>query len=73
MQLWQQLVREEYCDVSITIGETAIKAHRNILAAASGYFKKAIALDPNNIPLPIHMDDPTIVRQVIQYIYTGSE
>lgn len=62
------------CDVILKVGEAQIAAHRNVLAAASPYFRVMFTSDFSESRMeavPIFDVDPPSVKAVIDYCYTG--
>ncbi|KAA8592656.1 hypothetical protein FQN60_018111, partial [Etheostoma spectabile] len=58
------------CDVIIVVENALFRAHKNILAASSIYFK-SLVLHDNLINLDTEMVNPSVFRQVLDFIYTG--
>ena len=64
---------DEYTDVTLQSGDVNIPCHRNVLAAASDYFKAMFQCGlkestSNTVQLTM---EPEILRNVVDYIYTG--
>ncbi|XP_015678054.1 hypermethylated in cancer 2 protein [Protobothrops mucrosquamatus] len=70
LQLNQQRAKGFLCDVIIVVENALFRAHKNILAASSMYFKSLILHD-NLINLDTDMVNPTVFRQILDFIYTG--
>ncbi|KAM4634053.1 hypermethylated in cancer 2 protein [Polymixia lowei] len=70
MQLNQQRSKGYLCDVVIVVENALFRAHKNILAASSSYFK-SLVLHDNLINLDTEMVNPLVFRQVLDFIYTG--
>ncbi|XP_071378995.1 hypermethylated in cancer 2 protein [Centroberyx affinis] len=70
MQLNQQRSKGYLCDVIIVVESALFRAHKNILAASSSYFK-SLVLHDNLINLDTEMVKPSVFRQVLDFIYTG--
>ncbi|XP_076019754.1 hypermethylated in cancer 2 protein-like [Genypterus blacodes] len=70
MQLNQQRSKGYMCDVIIVVENALFRAHKNILAARSSYFK-SLVLHDNLINLDTEMVKPSVFRQVLDFIYTG--
>ncbi|KAG9334017.1 hypothetical protein JZ751_009249 [Albula glossodonta] len=70
LQLNQQRAKGFLCDVIIVVENALFRAHKNILAASSIYFK-SLVLHDNLINLDTEMVSPSVFRQVLDYIYTG--
>eukprot|EP00066_Takifugu_rubripes_P024930 XP_011614196.1 PREDICTED: hypermethylated in cancer 2 protein isoform X2 [Takifugu rubripes] len=70
LQLNQQRAKGFLCDVIIVVENALFRAHKNILAASSIYFK-SLVLHDNLINLDTEMVNPSIFRQVLDFIYTG--
>ena len=64
---------DEYTDVTLQSGDVNIPCHRNVLAAASDYFKamfKCGLKESTSDTVQLTME-PEILRSVVDYIYTG--
>ena len=64
---------DEYTDVTLQSGDVKIPCHRNVLAAASDYFKamfKCGLKESTSDTVQLTME-PEILRSVVDYIYTG--
>ncbi|XP_020852395.1 hypermethylated in cancer 2 protein [Phascolarctos cinereus] len=70
LQLNQQRAKGFLCDVIIVVENALFRAHKNVLAASSMYFK-SLVLHDNLIHLDTDMVSPTVFRQVLDFIYTG--
>ncbi|XP_063310540.1 hypermethylated in cancer 2 protein [Pelobates fuscus] len=70
LQLNQQRAKGFLCDVIIVVENALFRAHKNILAASSMYFK-SLVLHDNLINLDTDMVNPSIFRQILDFIYTG--
>ncbi|XP_016398225.1 hypermethylated in cancer 2 protein [Sinocyclocheilus rhinocerous] len=70
LQLNQQRAKGYLCDVIIVVENALFRAHKNILAASSIYFKSLILHD-NLINLDTDMVNPSVFRQILDFIYTG--
>uniref|UniRef100_A0A8C8I1H3 Hypermethylated in cancer 2 protein n=1 Tax=Oncorhynchus tshawytscha TaxID=74940 RepID=A0A8C8I1H3_ONCTS len=70
LQLNQQRAKGYLCDVIIVVENALFRAHKNVLAASSVYFKSLVPHD-NLINLDTEMVSPSIFRQVLDFIYTG--
>ncbi|XP_036383397.1 hypermethylated in cancer 2 protein-like [Megalops cyprinoides] len=70
LQLNQQRAKGFLCDVIIVVENALFRAHKNILAASSIYFK-SLVLHDNLINLDTEMVNPSVFRQILDYIYTG--
>ncbi|XP_036385629.1 hypermethylated in cancer 2 protein [Megalops cyprinoides] len=70
LQLNQQRAKGFLCDVIIVVENALFRAHKNILAASSIYFK-SLMLHDNLINLDTDMVNPSVFRQVLDFIYTG--
>ncbi|XP_037113852.1 hypermethylated in cancer 2 protein [Syngnathus acus] len=70
LQLNQQRAKGFLCDVIIVVENALFRAHKNILAASSIYFK-SLVLHDNLINLDTEMVNPSVFRQVLDFIYTG--
>ena len=67
--------REQFCDCWIWSQEKCFRAHRIILAACSGFFRRIfIKTDAEQSPTNVVLNDsvsPTDVSQVLDIIYQG--
>ncbi|CDQ74930.1 unnamed protein product [Oncorhynchus mykiss] len=70
LQLNQQRAKGYLCDVIIVVENALFRAHKNVLAASSVYFKSLVPHD-NLINLDTEMVSPSVFRQVLDFIYTG--
>ncbi|KPP68737.1 hypermethylated in cancer 2 protein-like [Scleropages formosus] len=70
MELNQQRAKGFLCDVIIVVENALFRAHKNILAASSMYFK-SLMLHDNLVNLDTDMVNPSVFRQVLDFIYTG--
>ncbi|MBN3289226.1 HIC2 protein, partial [Polypterus senegalus] len=70
LQLNQQRAKGFLCDVIIVVENALFRAHKNILAASSIYFK-SLVLHDNLINLDTDMVNPSVFRQILDFIYTG--
>ncbi|KAM4710315.1 hypermethylated in cancer 2 protein [Discoglossus pictus] len=70
LQLNQQRAKGFLCDVIIVVENALFRAHKNILAASSMYFK-SLVLHDNLINLDTDMVNPSVFRQILDFIYTG--
>ncbi|MFT7805047.1 hypermethylated in cancer 2 protein [Arapaima gigas] len=70
LQLNQQRAKGFLCDVIIVVENALFRAHKNILAASSIYFK-SLVLHDNLINLDTEMVNPSVFRQILDFIYTG--
>ncbi|KAF8545326.1 BTB/POZ protein [Trichophaea hybrida] len=67
-ELWEQ---GRFCDVELNIRGETFKAHRIILAAASGYWKKVFTGDIESRKLDIEQNcSKDTVLGVLRYMYT---
>lgn len=60
------------CDVTIVVGEETYLAHRYVLAVSSEYFRNLFSEDKKEEIVKIEDTQPEIVKQCIEYIYTGA-
>ena len=69
------LQREQFCDCWIWSQEKCFRAHRIILAACSGFFRRIfLKTDAEQSPTNVVLNDsvsPTDVSQVLDIIYKG--
>nr|XP_023664432.1 hypermethylated in cancer 2 protein-like [Paramormyrops kingsleyae] len=70
LQLNQQRAKGFLCDVIIVVENALFRAHKNVLAASSMYFK-SLMLHDNLVNLDMDMVSPSVFRQVLDFIYTG--
>lgn len=75
-QLHSLLETGEFADILITDkkGDCAIKAHRNILAARSDYFKRMFQYNwRENVEnrVVIYMADMKVMKEILHYLYSG--
>ncbi|CAJ1070047.1 hypermethylated in cancer 2 protein-like [Xyrichtys novacula] len=70
LQLNQQRSKGYLCDVIIVVENALFRAHKNVLAACSSYFKYMV-LHENLITLNTEMVNPSVFNQVLDFIYTG--
>ncbi|KAG8010495.1 Hypermethylated in cancer 2 protein [Nibea albiflora] len=70
MKLNQQRSTGHLCDVIIMVENVLFRAHKNVLAACSGYFKYLVLRD-NLITLNTKMVKPSVFKEVLDFIYTG--
>uniref|UniRef100_A0A8C4EMX3 Hypermethylated in cancer 2 n=1 Tax=Dicentrarchus labrax TaxID=13489 RepID=A0A8C4EMX3_DICLA len=70
LQLNQQRSKGHWCDVIIVVENVLFRAHKNVLAACSSYFK-CLVLHDNLITLNAAVVNPLVFKQVLDFIYTG--
>ena len=73
MSLQKLRQNDEYTDVTLQSGDVKIPCHRNVLAAASDYFKamfKCGLKETTSDTVQLTME-PEVLRSVVDYIYTG--
>ncbi|TKS84878.1 Hypermethylated in cancer 2 protein [Collichthys lucidus] len=70
MKLNQQRSKGHLCDVIIMVENVLFRAHKNVLAACSSYFK-CLVLRDNLITLNTKMVKPSVFKEVLDFIYTG--
>ncbi|XP_006875864.1 PREDICTED: hypermethylated in cancer 2 protein-like [Chrysochloris asiatica] len=70
LQLNQQRTKGFLCDVIIMVENSIFRAHKNVLAASSIYFK-SLVLHDNLISLDTDMVSSTVFQQILDFIYTG--
>ncbi len=68
---------ENYCDVTLICDEERFSAHKAILSAASPYFEcllegKFAESELDEIDLTESFDGPVILRDILEFIYTGN-
>ncbi|KAJ6643984.1 Kelch-like protein 17 [Pseudolycoriella hygida] len=62
------------CDVTLEVGGETINAHKVVLASVSPYFYAMFnddMLERNSVSITLHDVDPTALRQLIEYTYSG--
>ncbi|XP_037679579.1 LOW QUALITY PROTEIN: hypermethylated in cancer 2 protein [Choloepus didactylus] len=70
LQLNQQRTKGFLCDVVIMVENAVFRAHKNVLAASSIYFK-SLVLHDNLINLDTDMVSSAVFQQILDFIYTG--
>ncbi|XP_004716387.1 hypermethylated in cancer 2 protein [Echinops telfairi] len=70
LQLNQQRAKGFLCDVVIMVENSIFRAHKNVLAASSIYFK-SLVLHDNLINLDTDMVSSAVFQQILDFIYTG--
>uniref|UniRef100_A0A336MRY9 Kelch-like protein diablo n=1 Tax=Culicoides sonorensis TaxID=179676 RepID=A0A336MRY9_CULSO len=65
-----------FCDVEIVAGKSVFKAHRVVLSSASSYFEAMFRpelglSEGTQKTVTLHSIDPHILKQLIDFIYTG--
>nr|XP_039274181.1 kelch-like protein 12 [Styela clava] len=60
------------CDVTIVVGKETYLAHRYLLAVSSEYFRNLFSEDKKEEVVTIEDTEPNIVKQCIEFIYTGT-
>ncbi|XP_077016392.1 hypermethylated in cancer 2 protein [Tamandua tetradactyla] len=70
LQLNQQRTKGFLCDVIIMVDNSIFRAHKNVLAASSIYFK-SLVLHDNLINLDTDMVSSSVFQQILDFIYTG--
>ncbi|XP_021364744.1 uncharacterized protein LOC110457702 [Mizuhopecten yessoensis] len=64
---------EEFCDITLHVGEKSVKAHKNVLASLSEYFKVLLHMDAKNkSDVVLHDVDFSSLELLLQFAYTGS-
>ncbi|KAI0213390.1 Kelch-like protein 21 [Lamellibrachia satsuma] len=64
---------EEYTDMTLQSGDILIQCHRNVLAAATNYFKAMFRCglkESTSATVPLTME-PEILATIVDYMYTG--
>uniref|UniRef100_A0A4W3GN08 Myoneurin n=1 Tax=Callorhinchus milii TaxID=7868 RepID=A0A4W3GN08_CALMI len=76
MQLLDQLNKQRengfLCDCTVVIGQLQFKAHRNVLAAFSGYFRAVYALESRVVFLDQSQISTEGFHKLLDFIYTGN-
>ncbi|XP_010838746.1 PREDICTED: hypermethylated in cancer 2 protein [Bison bison bison] len=70
LQLNQQRTQGFLCDVIVMVENAVFRAHKNVLAASSVYFK-SLVLHDNLISLDTDMVSSAVFQQILDFIYTG--
>nr|XP_044989352.1 zinc finger and BTB domain-containing protein 45 isoform X2 [Jaculus jaculus] len=60
-----------FCDVTVRIRESSLRAHRCVLAAGSPFFQDKLLLGHSEIRVPPVVPAQT-VRQLVEFLYSGS-
>lgn len=62
----------KYCDITLHVGDRSIKAHKNVLATLSEYFKILLEMDAKDkSEANLHDVDFPSLELLLQYAYTG--
>ena len=72
--LCEQQERGEFCDLTITVGEKTVMAHRNVMAASSDFFRSMFSskmTESVTNQVELHCGTPVVVEKVLRFIYTG--
>ena len=75
LQTLKQLQREQFCDCLIWCQEKSFRAHRIILAAVSGFFRRIFLRTDVEGPHNVILNDsvsPADISQMLDIIYKGS-
>uniref|UniRef100_A0A336MN64 Kelch-like protein diablo n=1 Tax=Culicoides sonorensis TaxID=179676 RepID=A0A336MN64_CULSO len=69
-------IDSRFCDVEIVAGKSVFKAHRVVLSSASSYFEAMFRpelglSEGTQKTVTLHSIDPHILKQLIDFIYTG--
>ncbi|XP_055312333.1 kelch-like protein 17 [Sitodiplosis mosellana] len=70
----QMRQNSQLCDVILEVSGEKINAHRVVLASVSPYFYAMFnddMIERNSVNVKLHDVDPTALRQLIDYAYTG--
>ncbi|XP_062368148.1 zinc finger and BTB domain-containing protein 4 [Cinclus cinclus] len=75
LELNEQRLRGQFCDVTIIAEDTKFRAHKNVLAASSPFFKRALAQEPTS-PSPAQVLELPDVQagvfsDVLNFIYNS--
>uniref|UniRef100_A0A8C8SMD4 Zinc finger and BTB domain containing 4 n=1 Tax=Pelusios castaneus TaxID=367368 RepID=A0A8C8SMD4_9SAUR len=75
VQLNEQRLRGQFCDVTIIAEDTKFQAHKNVLAASSPYFKEVLAEEPTGRHPARVLELPDIqagvFSDVLNFIYSS--
>ncbi|XP_043558464.1 myoneurin-like isoform X3 [Chiloscyllium plagiosum] len=73
-QLQQQRLDGFLCDCTVVIGQLQFRAHRNVLAAFSNYFRSVygLSLDNNVVFLDHNHVSSDGFQKILDFIYTGN-
>ncbi|XP_069501353.1 zinc finger and BTB domain-containing protein 4-like [Ambystoma mexicanum] len=73
-KLNEQRLQGLFCDVTVVVEDTKFKAHKNVLAASSTYFKTALSRRDSTFPDPI-LELPDVPAEVfaniVNFIYNS--
>nr|XP_042903889.1 speckle-type POZ protein-like [Parasteatoda tepidariorum] len=67
----QLCCNQRFSDVIIRCGLEVFPAHKNILSARSSVFAEMLGNTPNDSKLSINDLEPTVMKAVLLYIYSG--
>nr|XP_041568181.1 zinc finger and BTB domain-containing protein 4 [Taeniopygia guttata]XP_041568182.1 zinc finger and BTB domain-containing protein 4 [Taeniopygia guttata]XP_041568183.1 zinc finger and BTB domain-containing protein 4 [Taeniopygia guttata] len=75
LELNEQRLRGQFCDVTIIAEDTKFRAHKNVLAASSPFFKRALAQEPT-CPSPAQVLElpgvqAGVFSDVLNFIYNS--
>ncbi|XP_014117358.1 PREDICTED: zinc finger and BTB domain-containing protein 4 [Pseudopodoces humilis] len=75
LELNEQRLRGQFCDVTIIAEDTKFRAHKNVLAASSPFFKRALAQEPS-CPSPAQVLElpgvqAGVFSDVLNFIYNS--
>ncbi|KAK1994716.1 POZ domain-containing protein [Colletotrichum falcatum] len=65
----------KYADMTITCNGSTFKAHRAIVCSQSSFFDKAFSapfMEAASGTIDLPEDDPTILRRLLEFLYTGN-
>ncbi|GCB87034.1 hypothetical protein scyTo_0027727, partial [Scyliorhinus torazame] len=73
-QLHQQRLDGFLCDCTVVIGQMQFRAHRNVLAAFSAYFRAVygLSLDNNVVFLDHNYVSSDGFEKLLDFVYTGN-
>ncbi|KAM6326961.1 LOW QUALITY PROTEIN: zinc finger and BTB domain-containing protein 4, partial [Alca torda] len=76
LELNEQRLRGQFCDVTIIAEDTKFRAHKNVLAASSPFFKRALTQTPPSWPAPAQVLElpgvqASVFSHVLNFIYNS--
>lgn len=73
-KLFEQQIKRQFTDCSLTVGGQSISCHRNMLSAISPYFERLLTHHPDKHPMFLLEDSITTedVDDILKFCYTGN-